>query len=176
MKTPSAWLALVLLSAFLSAPAFAQEDGLGVGPRGTSVFLEASAASVGQGYGVLWGGSGGGYFQGRVLGFVARATALPGNANTRVYNAVIGPRLTVSLPIVRLFVEAGGGMGHSGYYNSLGAYGTTWGAAWQVDAGVSHGILPRVDWRILEVGYGHVYVGSGVSPVVASTGLAVHLW
>jgi hypothetical protein len=176
MKTPSAWLALVLLSAFLSAPAFAQEDGVGVGPRGASVFLEASAASVGQGYGVLWGGSGGGYFQGRVLGFMARATALPGNANDRVYNAVIGPRLAVSLPIVRLFVEAGGGMGHSGYYNSQGAYGTSWGAAWQVDAGVSHGILPRVDWRILEIGYGHVYVGSGVSPVMASTGLTVHLW
>jgi len=176
MKTPSVWLALVLLSAFTSAPALAQDDGMGVGPRGGSVFLEASAASVGQGDGVIWGGSGGGYIQGHVLGFMARATALPGNANNKVYNAVIGPRLAVTLPFVRVFVEAGGGMGHSGYYNSLGGYGTSWGAAWQVDAGVSHGILPRVDWRILEVGYGHIYAGTGVSPVIASTGLTLHLW
>ena len=140
MKTPSVWLALVLLSAFTSAPAFAQDDGLGVGPRGGSVFLEASAGSVGQGDGVIWGGSGGGYIQGHVLGFMARATALPGNANNKVYNAVIGPRLAVTLPLVRLFVEAGGGMGHSGYYNALGAYGTSWGAAWQADAG-------RVAWH-----------------------------
>jgi hypothetical protein len=176
MKTPSVWLALVLLSAFTSAPALAQDDGLGVGPRGGSVFLEASAASVGQGDGVIWGGSGGGYIQGHVLGFMARATALPGNANNKVYNAVIGPRLAVTLPFVRVFVEAGGGVGHSGYYNSLGGYGTSWGAAWQADAGVSHGILPRVDWRILEVGYGHIYAGTGVSPVIASTGLTLHLW
>lgn len=176
MKTPSVWLALVLLSAFTSAPAFAQDDGLGVGPRGGSVFLEASAGSVGQGDGVIWGGSGGGYIQGHVLGFMARATALPGNPNNKVYNAVIGPRLAVTLPLVRLFVETGGGMGHSGYYNALGAYGTSWGAAWQADAGVSHGILPRVDWRILEVGYGHIYAGTGVSPVIASTGLTLHLW
>ena len=121
MKTPSAWLALVLLSAFTSAPAFAQDDGLGVGPRGGSVFAEASAGQRrDKADGVIWGGSGGGYFQGHVLGFMARATALPGNANLRVYDAVIGPRLAVSLPFVRLFVEAGGGMGHSGYYNSAG--------------------------------------------------------
>ena len=184
MKTPCSRLARllvyallsVLLSAILTIPAFAQDEGLGLGRRGASVFLEASAATVGQGYGVLWGGSGGGYVQGRVLGFVARATALPGNANTRVYDAVLGPRLAVGLPFVRLFVEAGGGIGNSGYYNSVGAYSTSWGAAWQANAGVTHGILPRLDWRILDLGYGHVYVGSGVSPVSASTGLTLHLW
>jgi hypothetical protein len=89
---------------------------------------------------MLWGGSGGGYIQGHVLGFVARTTALPGNANLRAYDAVIGPRLAVTLPFVRLFVEAGGGMGRSDSYNSAGAFGSSWGAAWQVDAGVSHGL------------------------------------
>jgi hypothetical protein len=117
MKTPSAWLALGLLSAFLSTPALAQDEGVGLGPRGASVFAELSAARTGQGEGVLWGGSGGGYLQSHVLGFMARATALPSNANARVYNGVIGPRLAVSLPIVRLFVEAGGGIGRSGSYN-----------------------------------------------------------
>jgi hypothetical protein len=176
MKTPSVWLALALLSAFTSAPALAQDDGLGVGPRGTSVFAEFSAARAGQGAGVIWGGSGGGYIQGHVLGFVARATALPSNANLHAYDAVIGPRLAVTLPLVRVFVEAGGGLGRSDSYSSAGIFGSSWGAAWQVDAGVSHGIAPRLDWRIIEVGYGHIYAGQGISPVIASTGLTLHLW
>ena len=176
MKTPSAWFALVLLSASLSARAFAQDEGLGIGPRHASVFVEASAASVGQGYGTLWGGSAGAYVQGRVLGFVARATALPSNGNTHLYSGVIGPRLAVTLPFVRAWVEGGGGVGYVGGTSFSGSNGSTWGAAWQATAGVSHGILPRVDWRILEVGYGHIYSGSGVSPLVASTGLTLHIF
>lgn len=180
MKTPSAWLGLILFSAVMSTPLFAQDDGIGVGPRGGSVFAEFSAARTGQGAGVIWGGSGGGYTQGHVLGFGARVTALPGNANIHAYDAVIGPRLAVSFPLVRLFVEAGGGMGRSDSYNAAGVFGSssgsTWGAAWQADAGVSHGILPRVEWRILEVGYGHIYGGQGVAPVIASSGLTLHLW
>lgn len=176
MKTPFLVVAVVVLSAFLLTPAFGQDEGLGIGPRSGSVFVEASAASVGQGYGTLWGGSGGGYIQGRVLGFVARATVLPGNANTHLYNAVIGPRLAVTLPFVRVWLEGGGGVGYAGGYVTGSSSGNSWGAAWQATAGVSHGILPRVDWRILEVGYGHIYSGSGLSPVVASTGLTLHIW
>jgi hypothetical protein len=174
MKSP--WLALVLLSVSLTAPAFAQDDGLGIGHRGGSVFLEATAGSVGQGAGVLWGGSGGGYIQGHVLGFVARVTALPGNPNLRSYDAVIGPRMAVALPLVRLFVEAGGGMGRVDNYDTAVTPGTTWGAAWRLDAGISHAIFPRVDWRILDVSYGHIDAGTGVSPVIAGTGLTLHIW
>ena len=176
MKTRFACIAAVLLSGLVSGSAVAQDEGLGLGPRGGSVFAEFSAARTGQGAGVLWGGSGGGYIQGHVLGFLARATALPGNANLRVYDAVIGPRLAVSLPVLRLFVDAGGGLGRTDSYNSAGIFGPSWGAAWQVDAGVSHGIAPRLDWRILELGYGHIYAGQGASPIIASTGLTLHLW
>ena len=73
-------------------------------------------------------------------------------------------------------MDAGGGLGRSDSYNSAGIFGPAWGAAWQVNAGVSHGILPRLDWRILELGYGHIYAGQGVSPAMASTGLTLHLW
>jgi len=173
MKTPSVCLVLFLLSASLSAPAFAQDEGLGGGSRSGSVFAEGSVARTGQGAGYVWGGSAGAYIQGRVLGLVARATVLPGNTSIHVYDAVIGPRLAVSLPFVRAWVEAGGGMGYTGGYLSSSS---AWGAAWQADAGVSHGILPRLDWRILEIGYGHIYSGSGVSPVMASTGLTLHIW
>lgn len=175
VKTPSAWLALVLLSALTSASAFAQE-GLGLGPRGGGVFAEFTAADAGQGAGAITGGSGGGYVQGHVLGLVARATVLPGNYSLHAYSAVIGPRLAVSVPIFRVFLEGGGGMGRTDNYNGQGPLGTSWGAAWQVDAGFSHRILGRIDWRILDAGYGHIYAGSGVSPVMLSTGLALHVW
>lgn len=177
MKTPVAWLALFSLSAFLSIPAPAQDVGLGGSSRTGSVFLEFSGARTGEGAGYVLGGSAGGYLQGRVLGFTARATALPGNGDIHIYSAVIGPRVAFHLPFVRAWVDAGGGMGYTGgYYNSATALGSNWGAAWQADVGVSHSILPRVDWRILEFGYGHIYTGHGVSPVMASTGLALHLW
>ncbi len=176
MKTPFACLALVLLSAFLSTPATAQDEGLGIGPRSGSVFAEFSAARTGQGAGVVWGGSGGGYIQGHLMGLMARATVLPGNGNLHAYSAVLGPRLAVSLPIVRLFAEAGGGVGRNDSFNALGIWGTAWGAAWQADVGASHSLGSRLDWRILEVAYGHIYAGSGVSPVVASSGLTLHLW
>lgn len=174
MKTPVAWLALFSLSAFLSIPAPAQDVGLVGSSRTGSVFLEFSGARTGEGAGYVWGGSAGGYLQGRVLGFEARATALPGNGDLHVYDAVIGPRLAVALPLVRAWVDAGGGMGYTG--GPFSSAGSAWGAAWQADAGVSHGILPRVDWRILEFGYGRIYTGSGVSPLIASTGLTLHIW
>ncbi len=181
MKTPSARLFLVLVSALLSAslatPAMAQDVGLGGGPRSGNVFAEVSVARTGQGAGYVWGGSAGGYLQGRVLGFVARATVLPGNGDIHVYDAVIGPRLATNLSFVRLWLEAGGGVGYTGgYYNSPSSTTSDWGAAWQADAGVSHHIASRLDWRILEVGYAHIFTGSGVSPVMASTGLSLRLW
>ncbi len=122
------------------------------------------------------GGSAGSYLQGRLLGFVVRGTALPSNSAIRVYDATLGPRLAVSLPFVRAFAEAGGGMGHSGYYDSSGNLTSRWGAAWQVNVGFARTILPRVEWRILEGSYGHIYTGAGVSPVMLSTGMTLHVW
>jgi len=177
MKTPSVWLSVVLLSAFLSTPLLAQDVGIGGAARSGSVFAEVSGARTGQGAGYVWGGSAGAYIQGQVLGFVARATVLPGNDDIHVYDAVVGPRLAVTLPFVRAWLEVGGGAGYTGgYYSSGTSLGSAWGAAWQADAGVSHHILPRLDWRILDVGYGHIYAGSGVSPIMASTGLTLHVW
>jgi hypothetical protein len=176
MKTPSAWLTLLFLSASLSTPALAQDEGLGINPRSGSIFAEFSAADAGQGAGAVWGGSGGGYIQGHWMGFIARTTVLPGNGNLHAYNAVLGPRLAVSLPLFRLFAEAGGGVGRDDSFNSVGIWGAHWGASWQADAGISHPVASRLDWRILEVAYGHIYAGSGLSPAVASTGLTLHLW
>lgn len=177
MKSPIRCFALFLLPALLCLTALAQDDaGLGLAHHGANIFAEFSGGRTGQGEGVMWGGSAGSYLQGRLLGFVVRGTALPSNSAIRVYDATLGPRLAVSLPFVRAFAEAGGGMGHSGYYDSSGSLTSRWGAAWQVNVGFARTILPRVEWRILEGSYGHIYTGAGVSPVMLSTGMTLHVW
>lgn len=176
MNAPSRWLSLLLLSAFFSLPSLAQDIGLGGGHRGINVFAEFTAARSGQGVSTLWGASAGSYLQGRLLGFGLRATEEPSNATVHIFDAVAGPRIAVSLPFVRAYLEAGGGMGRSGYYDNSGNLASSWGPAWQADLGVNHQILPRLSWRILEVGYGRIYTGPGVSPLFLSTGLTLHVW
>lgn len=176
MKSLSRCFALTLLPVLLSLPALAQDTGIGLPHHGANLFAELSAGRTGQGEGIVWGGSAGAYLQGSLLGFVIRGTALPGNTAIRVYDAVLGPRFAVTLPFVRAFAEAGGGMGHSGYYDSTGSLTSHWGPAWQINAGVARTLLPRVEWRILEGSYARIYAGPGVSPVMLSTGLTLHAW
>ena len=168
-------LALALFVSFtLTAHAqnlLGDDDGHAV-----KLFAEVTGARSGQGVGTLWGGSAGGYVQGHLLGIVLRGTAEPSGATVHVFNALLGPRLALSFPLARIFVEATGGVGHTGYYDSDGYFGSSWGPAWQANAGISHGFLPRLEWRILDVGYGRIYAGPGVSPVFISSGLSLHLW
>lgn len=180
MKTCSMLFALVLFSVlfsvFFSATAQAQDPVGALGSHSIKVFAEFSGAETGQSSGVLWGASAGGYLQGRLLGFVLRGSEESSGTNIHVYDAVAGPRLALPLPILKPFVEIGGGMGHSGYYDEQGYFGSGWGPAWQVDSGVEHGLLPRLQWRIVEAAYGRIYVGPGVSSTTISTGLTLHLW
>jgi hypothetical protein len=177
VKTPSVLLALALLSAItLFAPAArAQDPADGLGAHSANLFADFSSATVGQGDGWIWGGSAGGYYQSHLLGFVLRGSAVPGGDTIHVYEALAGPRLALDIPILKPFIEATGGMGHSGYYDGIGNFARAWGPAWQVDAGVEHGLFPHLRWRIVDVAYGHVYVGPGISPTIISTGLALHL-
>lgn len=176
MKALSRCLALSLLPVLLSLPALAQDSGLGLPHHGANLFAEFSGGRTGQGEGIVWGGSAGAYLQGSLLGFVVRGTALPSNSDIRIYDATLGPRFAVSLPFVRAFAEVGGGMGHTGYYDSNGNLDSTWGAAWQANLGFARTLFPRVEWRILEGSYARIYTGSGVSPVMLSSGLTLHVW
>jgi hypothetical protein len=175
MKRCSMLFALALLSVFFTLTARAQ-DPLDVGGHSVNVFAEFSTANLGQGDGFIWGGSAGAYLQGHVLGWVLRGTAEPSGEMFHFYNAVAGPRIALNIPFLKPFIEAAGGVGHSNYVNGAGASGSSWGAAWQVDAGVEHGLFPHVRWRIVEVGYGHIYAGPGISPTVISTGLSLKVF
>ena len=175
MKRCSMLFAWALLFVFFTFTARAQELDA-VGGRSVNVFAEFSTANLAQGDGFIWGGSAGGYLQGHMLGWVLRGTAEPSGDTLHFYNAVIGPRIAIDVPIVKPFIEAAGGVGHSNYVNGTGISGGSWGAAWQIDAGIEHGLLPRLRWRVVEVGYGHIYAGPGVSPTVSSTGLSLHVF
>jgi hypothetical protein len=167
--------ALALLSAVtFTPPARAQDSETTLSGRSATVFAEFSVANPGQGDGYLYGSSAGAAMQRGVLGLVARVTAEPGNQNIHLYEAVAGPRFALDLPILKPFVEAGGGMGRNVNNNGFG--GPSWGAAWQAAAGVERGLGPRLRWRVAEVAYGHIFAAGGVSPVVISTGLTLHLW
>lgn len=174
MKRSSVLFTLALLSASFTVSALAQESDSDA--HQFKIFAEFSAAHPGQGAGYIWGGSGGAYLQGGLLGLVVRGTATPSGNSIRMYSAVAGPRLAADFRVIRAYIEAGGGMGHSGYYDAYGNIQSAWAPAWQADAGANRRLLPRLDWRILEVAYGRIYAGPGVSPVIVSTGLALHLW
>jgi hypothetical protein len=165
--------ALALLSAFtFTVLARAQDSPDSLGGHSGSVFAEFSAVNSGQGDGTLWGGSAGAEMQGRVLGLAFRGTAAPSGDNIHLYEAVLGPRFALDLPFLKPYVEAGGGVGRN--VNNNGFSGPSWGAAWQVAAGVEHGLGHHLRWRIVEVAYGHIYAAGGVSPTMISTGLGVH--
>ena len=174
MKNSAAFLVTGLVATLLCIPAHGQEVGSLAGNRSFNVFAQVSAARAGQGSGIIWGGSTGVYVQGHLLGLVLRGTALPGNQTERIYTAILGPRVALSLPFFRVYGEVGGGMGHAGYYDN-GVFGTSWAPAWQVDAGLVRGLLPHLDWRVVELSYSRIYAGPGVSPEMLSTGFALHL-
>lgn len=166
------FLPLALLSACIALPAVAQDSMAGIGNRSAGIFAEFSMANPGQGQGWISGGSGGGYFQGRLLGWALRGMAAPSGPTTHLYEATVGPRIAISLPFVKPFIEVGGGAGHASYSTGY-AFGRSWGAAWQANIGVDHQLLPMIRWRILDLGYGHIYAGPGVSPLIAGTGLSL---
>jgi len=167
--------ALALLSAVtFTALARAQDSPDPLGSHTASIFAEFSAADVGQGDGALLGGTGGANLQRGLLGLVLRGTVAPGNQNVHIYQAVLGPRFALDLPVLQPFVEAGGGMGRAVNNNTFSGPG--WGAAWQVAAGVEHDLGPHLTWRIAEAAYGHIYAAGGISPAIVSTGLRLNLW
>lgn len=173
MKRCLAVFALAWLFVLFTTPAFSQDSPF-ISGHNLNVFAEFSGARSGQGVGYLWGGSAGAYLQGRLLGLVLRGTVASSNASVHIFDAVFGPRFALNLPFFRGYIEAGGGIGRSGYVDSLGNLGSSWGPAWQADAGLSHELLPHLNWHVLELAYGQIYVGPIVKPVILSTGVALH--
>lgn len=179
IRAVPAFLVLSLLLWFSFGKASAQVRPTSLGGRETAVFGELNFARPGQGAGNVLGGTLGGYEQGYLFGVGVRGTVDSVGSDIHVYQATIGPRVTIRLPSLTVFGELGGGIGHAGYhrFDSLNSVVTSsWGASWQANAGVDWGILPfGLKWRVVEFGYGKVYSGPGVTPKTISTGIVWRL-
>jgi hypothetical protein len=156
---------LLVLAAFLLLPHAM--------PAQTGIYGTFSGAGLGVG-GNVYGGTVGLYstaFHAPVvsIGFDIRGEFLNGNGQS-LNSGLGGLRLAVHPPALPLkpYVEALGGVGHSET-----ALGTATDAQYRILGGVDWTILPRIDWRVIEVSGGST-TGS-IDPTVLSTGIVLRL-
>jgi len=103
-----------------------------------------------------------------------RGSFVSGTGNTSVQTGLAGLRIAIHpqvLPIVP-YGELLIGISHYALGTGLAA-NTDFATAAVV--GVDHALVPRVDWRVLEISYGRVNANTPFNPVTYSTGLVVRL-
>jgi hypothetical protein len=96
-------------------------------------------------------------------------------SNTTLFSALVGPRLDFHTKVIPLnpYAEVIFGPGHFTYGNNAPS---TTQFDWRVLGGVDKTILPRVDWRVIEVSYGQLNTYSGrLRPITLSTGIVLRL-
>jgi hypothetical protein len=141
----------------------------------TGVYAEFSGAGLGvSGGGNVYGGTFGlysGLLHAPVvsLGFDIRGEFMSGNGQT-LNGGLGGVRIAVTPHVVPLkpYVEGLGGVGHSDTVE-----GSSTDAEYRIVGGIDWTILPRIDWRVVEVSGGSTT--GDVTPVVISTGLVLRL-
>jgi hypothetical protein len=178
------WLTVLLALAISSIAAHAQ-----IGVYGTFNSVRLTASSIGSSVQTTawYGGAGAGiYYNFLHMGPIALGADLRGDlltGNQQKYrSALFGLRLAANPPLlpIRPYVQASvgaGGASHSG----LNGVGTIYSEKFQylVAGGVDYTLVPHVDFRVVEVGYGRMtgISSGGTVPtstlVSVSTGLVV---
>jgi len=96
--------------------------------------------------------------------------------NTTLFSVLVGPRLDFRPPkLVPLnpYAECIFGPGHFTYGNNAPA---TTQFDFRVIGGLDKAVLPRVDWRVVEVSWGQLNTFSGrLRPITISTGIVLRL-
>jgi hypothetical protein len=96
-------------------------------------------------------------------------------SNTTLTSILVGPRLDFRPKVIPLnpYAEVIFGSGHFTYGNNAPS---TTQFDWRVLGGIDKTVLPRVDWRVIEVSYGQLNTYSGrLRPVTLSTGIVLRL-
>ncbi|MGA7833303.1 MAG: hypothetical protein WCA21_20300 [Terracidiphilus sp.] len=168
------WLTILLALAPFSASAHAQ---IGVYGAFNSVRLTASIVGSSAQTTAWYSGAGAGVYYNFVkMGPIALGADLRGNllsGNQQKYrSALFGLRLAAKPPVlpIRPYVQASigaGGASHSG----LNGVGTIYSDKFQylVAGGVEYTVVPHVDFRVVEVGYGRMTgISSGGTAPVAT--------
>jgi hypothetical protein len=111
------------------------------------------------------------------VGFDARASILGSGGSTQLTSGMVGPRLSVHVPLVPIkpYVEGLVGAGHvvagQGIAHSDDLFLQT-----GVTAGADLTIFPRLDWRVAEYSYSRFPgLDGGVNQKSLSTGLVLRL-
>lgn len=134
------------------------------------------------------GGGGGVYYDFAHFGPIGLGADVRGNflaGNQHKFKSVLGGvRLSVHPPVlpIRPYVQGSIGVGGASH-NGLGNSGTIYSNKfeYQVLGGLDYTLLPHIDWRVAEVGYGRISgISSGASaPAVnlftIGTGIVVRL-
>jgi hypothetical protein len=95
--------------------------------------------------------------------------------NTTLFSFLVGPRVDFRPRPIPLnpYAEFLFGAGHFSYGNNSPS---TTQFDWRALGGVDKTILPRLDWRVIEVSYGQLNTYSGhLHPVTLSTGIVLRL-
>jgi hypothetical protein len=96
-------------------------------------------------------------------------------SETNLYSILLGPRIAVHPHGVDLtpYAEFLFGPGHFSYGNNSPS---TTQFDWRALGGVDKKLLPRLDWRVIEVSYGQLNTYSGkLHPVTLSTAIVLRL-
>ena len=111
---------------------------------------------------------------GKIGGDIRFQTTRPAD-NTTLYSTLLGPRLAIHPKVVPLnpYVEFLFGAGHFSYGNNSPS---TTQFDWRATGGLDKTVLPRLDWRVIEVSYGQLNTFSGTLHVVTlTTGIVLRL-
>ena len=110
------------------------------------------------------------------IGFDLRATLL-GSGDTKAYMGFVGPRLQVRPRVIPLmpYVEGLVGVGDV-HVGSGGNFFSKTAFAFEGVVGVDWTILPRLDWRVVELSSGGFSsLNASISPRILSTGVVLRL-
>jgi len=185
MKLRQLSIAAALLLASTFASAHAQ---IGVYGKFNVVHVPATSATNFVTPGWYYGPSGGVYFNLVHLGPVSLGGDIRADylfqSPQRYRDVLFGVRVGAKAPILPLRpyaqISAGiGGPSTGGVQNTGRTYSNKF--QYWIIGGVDHTILPRIDWRVAEIGYGHMTGVSSGPPVAGvnlftlSTGVVVRL-
>ncbi len=103
-----------------------------------------------------------------------RGTFLGGGGATQLQSGLVGPRVVVHAPIIPIKPYAEGlvGIGHG----QVAGQASATKFQYEVLGGIEYTLVPRIDWRVVEVGYSSLTnFDGGLTPKTFSTGLVVRL-
>lgn len=180
MKGHSSMSRLLTLFVLLAAALFSFNVQAQVRPDADrplllSVYGTASASEPEFDYGHALGGEAGIILEhSRLLAIDLRGTILRERVPLHTYIGEAGLRLSRHYGRLQPYVEALGGLGHSGYPVTRTRLTSAYGLAWTLDAGLDFRVTNHFDWRVGEYSFNLIYVSTTAKPTIGSMGLVYH--